>query len=450
VKGADEQESLARIGHNRSMSATELARDLCAFVDASPTPHHAAREAARRLEAVGYRSLDERDAWSLQAGDKRYFVRGGGTLVAFQVGRRAPAESGFRVVGAHTDSPNLRVKPSPNLARAGFRQVALEPYGGVILATWLDRDLSIAGEVVVRDGSRLSTRLVDFRRPVARIPNLAIHLNRGVNKEGLVVNEQRHLPAIVGLGKEGDLERELSAVLEVERDTILGWDLSLYDVQPASLFGFGEELIDAPRLDNLASCHAALAALIASAGDDCDATRVVVLYDHEECGSRSAQGAVGTVLRDTLTRLVEGSGDRHTEGLVRATQRSFLVSADMAHAVHPNHEGQHDPQHAPSMGGGMVLKVNSNQSYATSGRTGALLEHFARELGRPLQRFVVRSDLPCGSTIGPIAAANLGIPTVDVGAPMLAMHSCREMAGRDDVASAVALFRRALTSPDPR
>lgn len=430
------------------MTPTELARDLCTFVDASPTPYHAAREVARRLQAAGFEEIDEREAWRLEAGQRRFLVRGGGTIVAFRVGARAPAEAGFRILGAHTDSPNLRVKPNPDVSRSGYEQVGVEVYGGVLLSTWLDRDLSLAGEVTVRGAAGLETRLVDLARVVARVPNLAIHLNRGVNTDGLVVNQQKHLPPVLGLGKEADLRRLVGAAAGVEADAVLGFDLCLYDVQRATLGGVRDELVFASRLDNLASCHAATHALARAAAERTDATQVIALYDHEECGSRSASGAGGTVLKDTLARLVEAAGDRGAEGLVRAVRRSFLVSADMAHAVHPNHEGQHDPQHAPQMGGGVVLKVNANQSYATNGRTAAVLEALAREGGRPLQRFVVRSDLPCGTTIGPIAAAQLGLSTVDVGAPMLSMHSCREMAGRDDVTAAVELYGRALVVPD--
>lgn len=431
---------------SRDATARDAALDLCAFLDASPSPYHAAREAAARLEARGFSRLDERSAWALSPGDRRYLVRGGGTLVAFVMGRRPPAEAGFRVVGAHTDSPNLRVKPNPDVSRAGYEQVGVEVYGGALLHTWLDRDLSLAGEVSVHEGGGVDVRLVDFARPLARIPNLAIHLNRGVNTDGLVVHQQKHLPPVLGLGKEPSLRALLGVELGVEPGRILGFDLCFYDAQRATLAGAREELLLSGRLDNLASCHAAVHSLLEAAEPTPEATLAIALYDHEECGSRSAVGAQGSVLRDVLARLVESTGDAGAEGLVRAMQGSFLVSADMAHAVHPHHDDKHDDKHAPRLGEGLVVKINANQSYATNGRTQARFELACREADVPVQRFVVRSDLPCGSTIGPIASAALGLATVDVGAPMLSMHSCRELTGRDDVLRAIRAYRAALLS----
>jgi aspartyl aminopeptidase len=420
------------------------ARDLCAFIDRSPTPYHAAREAASRLAAAGFRELSERDAWSLAPGDRRYVVRGGSTLIAFVAGAESPATGGFRMIGAHTDSPNLRVKPNADLARSGFQQVGVEVYGGVLHSTWLDRDLSIAGRVLCRGASGVEARLVDLVRPVARVPNLAIHLNRGVNKDGLVLNEQRHLVPIVGLGKEAVLRATLARALEIEPDAILGHDLSLYDTEKAALGGLEGEFVFSARLDNLASCHAAVTALIAAAGAPGPATRLIALYDHEECGSRSAVGAAGSVLRDAVARIVEAHADRQPQALGRAMARSLLVSADMAHGVHPNYPDQHEAQHAPQVNRGIVIKSNANQSYATDGATAAALTLCCEEAGFTPQRFVVRSDLPCGSTIGPITAAELGVATVDVGSPMLSMHSCREMCGVLDVHLAIEAFKAAL------
>lgn len=424
-------------------AGVDAARDLCAFVDRSPTPYHAVREVASRLEVAGFTELHERDVWSLTPGERRWVRRGGGTIVAFVVGTESPALGGFRVLGAHTDSPNLRVKPNADVNKSGYQQLGVEVYGGVLLSTWLDRDLSLAGRVFVRSGERMESRLVDLRRPVARVPNVAIHLNRGVNKDGLVLNEQRHMVPIVGLGKAPVLRALLAKELDVAEDALGGFDLCFYDVEKATIGGLFEEFVFASRLDNLASCHAATSALLA-ATQPSRATRVVVLYNHEEVGSRTAAGAAGSVLRDVLGRIVDGHLDEQTQGLPRAMASSLLVSADMAHAIHPNYPDQHEPQHAPQLNRGLVIKSNSNQSYATDGETAARFEGFCHEAGFAPQRFVTRTDLPCGSTIGPITAAELGMATVDVGAPMLSMHSCREMAGTLDVRLTIDALSRAL------
>jgi aspartyl aminopeptidase len=422
---------------------TDAARDLCGFLDRSPTPFHATREVVARLTAAGFRELSEGDAWTIAPNDRCYIVRGGSTVVAFVAGTESPATGGFRMIGAHTDSPNLRVKPNAELARSGFQQVGVEVYGGVLHSTWLDRDLSIAGRILLRDERHVDgveSRLVDLQKPVARVANLAIHLNRGVNKDGVVLNEQKHLVPIVGLGKESALRVALAAALDVPEDRLLGHDLSLYDTERAVIGGLDGEFVFSARLDNLASCHAATTAL-ASRSAPSRATRLIALYDHEECGSRSVVGAAGSVLRDVVARIVDGHADRQPQGLTRAMSRSLLVSADMAHGVHPNYPDLHEPHHQPHVNGGLVIKSNSNQSYATDGTTAAAFQLCCEEAGFTPQRFVVRSDLPCGSTIGPITAAQLGVATVDVGAAMLSMHSCREMCGTLDVHLSVEAFK---------
>jgi aspartyl aminopeptidase len=281
---------------------------------------------------------------------------------------------------------------------------------------------------------------VDLERPVARIPNLAIHLNRSVNTEGLVLNAQKHLVPLIGLGREAVLRKALASALGEEADAIIGYDLCLYDTAKAAIGGLEGEFIFAARLDNLGSSHAALRALIAACEAPRPETRGIVLYDHEECGSRSAVGAGGPVLRDTLERLVDARPDGERQAFARAIAGSFMISADMAHAVHPNYPDQHEPLHMPQLNRGLVIKSNSNQSYATDGASAAVFEALCRKVGYTPQRFVTRSDLPCGSTIGPITAAKLGIATVDVGAPMLSMHSCREMGGTLDAHLAIATY----------
>jgi aspartyl aminopeptidase len=422
------------------------ARDLCSFVDASPTPFHAVAETVRRLSAAGFSEVSEREVFRFSPGEKRYVIRGGGTIIAFIVGTEAPAEAGFRILGAHTDSPNLRIKPNADASRHGYRQVGVEVYGGALYSTWLDRDLSIAGRILVRRSGSIEAITVDLTRLTCRVPNLAIHLNRTVNTDGLVINAQKHLVPVLGLGKELDLKAMLARAAGEPSDALLDYDVMLYGVQKSAIAGLDDEFVLAPRLDNLGSCHAATSALLAS-GPSAPHSRVVVLYDHEECGSRSAVGAAGSALRDVLRRIVDArteAGASAEQAFPRAIAASLLVSADMAHAVHPNYSDQHEPQHWPQLNRGLVIKSNSNQSYATSGETAARFQLLCEAAGYEAQRFVVRSDLPCGSTIGPITAAELGIQTVDVGAPMLSMHSCREMAGTLDVHLSIETFTRAL------
>ncbi len=412
-------------------------QDLLEYINSSPTPFHAVAETVARLQAQGYRRLEEAEVWKVDAGDKVYVVRGGGSVAAFQLGTAPPKEAGFHLVGAHTDSPNLRVKPNPELKEAGYGQLGVEPYGGVLLHTWLDRDLSLAGRVSLADGG---SRLVDFKRELLRVPSLAIHLNRKVNTEGLKLNAQKHMAPILSLNELGEIDlRGLLAeqLGDVKRDDVIAWDLMAYDLQPATRSGMSREFIHAARLDNLASCHAGLSALLAADRR----TRIssgIVLYDHEEVGSRSAQGAASDFLRSCLQRL---SGDS-AEDFHRAVAKSFLISADMAHAIHPNHADLHEPKHRPLLGGGPVIKLNVNQSYATDGESWASFERWASDAGVTTQCFVVRSDLGCGSTIGPITAAELGIRTVDAGNPMLSMHSCREVAAASDVPKMIELMKR--------
>lgn len=438
----------------------DAAGDLLRFIDRSPTPYHAVAEATARLRAAGFTELAEAELWELSPGDARYVVRGGGSLFAFVVGERSPAEAGFHLVGAHTDSPNLRVKPLPDVAKDGYRQLAVEPYGGVLLHSWLDRDLSLAGRVTLATPAGVATRLIDFQRPLLRVPNLAIHLQREIATKGLELNAQAHLAPVVGLDDAaplaelvaGELRAQLG--LAVAPGDLLGFDLMAYDVQPAARAGARGELLFAPRLDNLASCHAALSALAAAREAALPAwSNGVVLYDHEEVGSRSAQGAAGSFLADGLGRLVAGVKGGAPQGLARAAARSLLLSADMAHAVHPNFADKHEPGHRPRLGAGPVIKVNANQAYASDAVGIGHVTALCRSLGMTPQHFVTRSDLACGSTIGPLAAASVGIRAVDLGNPMLSMHSCRELAGAADVAPMIALlaaFFAAPLAPDAR
>jgi aspartyl aminopeptidase len=429
----------------------DLVRDLLPYIDRSPTPYHAVAESVRRLEAVGFEQTSETDVWSLDPGTRRFVVRNDGSLLTFEVGAISPAEAGFRIIGAHTDSPNLRLKPRPDVEAHGYRQLAVEPYGALLFHTWLDRDLSVAGRVTFQEEGEVRTALVDFERPLLRVPSLAIHLDREVNKGGLQLNAQQHLVPLVGLESAPPfpelLADELAArsVARVQPEAILAFDLMLYDAQPSGVGGAHGEFLLAPRLDNLASCHAAITALVTAARDPVPPlTRVVVLYDHEEVGSRTAQGAAGPFLLDSVQRLVHGFKGQDPQGVARALAHSTLISVDMAHAVHPNYADKHDSQHRPIVGRGPVIKANANQAYASdAGTAGQFAALCAAEDVKP-QHFVTRSDLPCGSTIGPITAARLGVRTVDVGSPMLSMHSCREMAGTADVEPMVRVLRAYL------
>jgi aspartyl aminopeptidase len=397
------------------------------------------------LTAAGFRAFREQDAWQLEPGTRGFVVRAGGSIVAFELGSKPPADAGFVLIGAHSDSPNLRLKPLPDLTSVGYRQLSVEVYGGVLLSTWLDRDLSLAGRVVLADGH---AELIDLKRVVCRIPNLAIHLNRDVNSAGLLLNAQTHLLPVLGLESQSAGFAELlteglanTAGSGARVEDVLGFDLCLYDTQRAAFAGSENEFLFSGRLDNLASCHAALRALL-GASPDPEATRVVAIYDHEEVGSQSASGARSLFLSDLLERLAGRFSANDASALPRAISRSLLVSADMAHAVHPNYPDKHDKQHRPLLGAGPVIKVNVNQSYASDGPAVAAFSAACRAVGVTPQHFSSRNDTPCGSTIGPISAARLGVRAVDVGNPMLSMHSCREMAATSDVAPMIRVLTR--------
>jgi aspartyl aminopeptidase len=422
------------------------AKGLIEFIAASPSPFHCVDASAKRLNEVGFsRCNDAEGTLPIEVGSGGYVIHGG-TLIAWRAGKSAPANRGFRILGAHTDSPNLRLKPQPEYDKEGYLQWGVEVYGGAIVATWADRDLGLCGQVALRRNGELSQELIRIDRPIARIANLAIHLNREVNDKGLVLNKQDHLPPMIGLGSTGETSQLLQQIgkeLDCAPDDVLGWDLCLFDVQAPSLGGLNDEFVFAPRLDNQASCYSALEALC-SLTDPPESTAIVVLFDHEECGSRSERGADSTLLRNLLARLERDHPEQAAGGLERAVTNSFQVSADMAHGVHPNFADRHDAQHKPRLNGGPVIKTNVNMRYATNAVTAARFREACQSENVPVQEFVNRSDLACGSTIGPISASALSIPTVDVGNAMLSMHSIREQSGAQDVDRMTRVMARIL------
>ena len=398
--------------------------DLIAFLDASPSPHHAAASAVTRLEAAGFVAAGLGDAWAdLPAAG---FVVDGAAVVAWHTPAHAAADTPFRLVGGHTDSPCLRVKPRPDGSRAGWRQLNVEVYGGILNNSWLDRDLGIAGRITRADGT---STLVDVARPVARVPQLAIHLDRGVN-DGLKLNPQDHLHPVWGTGTGPAFAEWIAGEAGVAEPPAF-WELGLYDVTKAAVLGADESLLAAGRLDNQISCWAAVASLIEAGAGGPSEIAMIVLNDHEEVGSASTTGAAGPLLERVLERHVLARGGGRDE-LLRALARSMCISADNAHALHPNYPDRHDAEHAPIVNHGPAIKLNSNQRYATSDTTAARFAQACQAADVPHQVFVSRNNMPCGSTIGPLTATRLGIATVDVGVPQLSMHSARELCGTSD------------------
>ncbi|MDD4537849.1 MAG: M18 family aminopeptidase [Lentisphaeria bacterium] len=410
-----------------TQSAPSAIAGLMAYLDASPTAYHATANARARLEQAGFTALDEGAAWSPQAGCGYFVERNQSALIAFRVGTGSLAADGFRLVAAHTDSPAPKLKWRGAAERSGVLRIPVESYGGMLQSTWFDRPLAIAGRIALKaaDGG-IRWQLVLSSRPLAIIPSLAIHLNRDVN-QGAAINVQQHLAALGGACSFADILKELCGATPAE---LLDADLFLADCQPATLCGVNQDIISASRLDNLCSCQAALDALIAA--PSAAATPVIFLADNEEVGSETAQGAASAFWRDTLERLclTQSNGDRET--IFRALSRSFLLSLDAAHAVHPNYEEKHDPAYAPVLNRGVVIKNNASFRYSSTAVSSALFRQLCRDQGIAHQDFINRSDQPCGSTVGPTCAARLGVKAVDVGIPLWAMHSSRESAGVKD------------------
>jgi len=407
-----------------------VADALCRFIDDSPSPYHAVEAAAALLEDAGFAEVPLDQALPSGPGDR--YVRRGGSLIAWR--QPAGPVRAFRIVGAHTDSPNLRIKPQPDHVTAKVRQLGVEVYGGALLNSWLDRDLGLSGRVSVSKPAGSELRLPRIDEPLLRVPQLAIHLDRDIVTEGLKLNAQTHLAPIWDLDTERGSAAAFTDVvadqLGIAAEDVLAWDVMAHDLTPARRSGVDGVFVSAARLDNLCSSFAGLRGLLATP-DDTPATPVVCLYDHEEVGSTTSTGADSAMLASVLERVAIAAGtDRG--GYHAALAGSLCVSADMAHATHPNYADRHEPEHHVAMNEGVVVKVNANQRYASDAESIGWLLQACAGAGVPTQRFVTRTDLPCGSTIGPITAARLGIPTVDVGVAQLAMHSARELCGADD------------------
>lgn len=412
-----------------SFADPTVASELLADFDASPTPYHAVETVRGALEAAGFAA---HEAGADAVG--RWYRADGGAIVAWVVGPEHHAASPFRLIGAHTDSPNLRIKPQPDRTGAGgVRQLGVEVYGGVLLNSWLDRDLGLAGRVVVSGSDGVEEHLVRDDRPLLRVPQLAIHLDGEIRQNGLKLNAQQHLSPVWGLGDGPTFDEYLAERVGVDPVAVLAYDVMAHDLTPAAVTGLGGEFLSTARIDNLLSCFLAIRALIAVAETPGSAIAMVSLFDHEEVGSVSTTGAASPLLRHQIELIQAGLGSTPADA-ARARESSLVLSADGAHATHPNYPDRHEPDHQVALNGGPVLKINANQRYATDARSGAAFVAACREASVPFQRFVNRTDLGCGSTIGPATAGELGIAVVDAGCPQYAMHSARETAGTLDPA----------------
>ncbi len=439
------------------LAQTEFNQQLLSFIQESPTPFHATQTIARQLLSVGFVELDEAAEWNLQTG-KRYFVkRNDSSIVAFVYGKKELLDSGIRMLGAHTDSPCLKVKPQPELIRKGYMQLGVEVYGGALLAPWFDRDLSLAGRVTYQTtDNKIASALIDFKQPVVTIPSLAIHLDREVNNNRSINAQRDIVPVLLQLAPEqtlqagfqsptisnlplassnfqlpitpnfksillAQLKRESPQIMAIQ---VLDYEISLYDTQAPALVGLQQDFIASARLDNLLSCFVGLQAIVNA---DNDVSSLLICTDHEEVGSTSCCGAKGPMLQQFLERLIPDAETR-----IRVIEHSLMISADNAHGVHPNYLDRHDENHSPLLNRGPVVKINANQRYATTSETSGFFRWLCEQHQVPVQVFVARTDMGCGSTIGPTVASEVGVKTIDVGVPTFAMHSIRELAGIAD------------------
>lgn len=417
-----------------------MINNLFNFIDSSPSPFHASENAATSLSNAGFNEVPSSASWN---SNRKSFLKTGGSIVAISAADKIdPKRLVFNIVGAHTDSPNLRIKPIPDRNSVGYQQLGVEIYGGALLNSWLDRDLGLSGQVCTKEGHVIKKHLFRSDQPLLRVPQLAIHLDRNVN-EGLTLDRQSHLTPIWGLGESDNygFRNFLANLIEVEETAILSWDAMAHDLTPSTLLGKNQEFYSASRIDNLASCHAAIEALCSLDSLPDNTVAVAALFDHEEVGSNSNTGAAGPLLDNCLERIVLSLGGSRDD-FFAALARSWCLSADGAHAVHPNYVERHDSSHKIELNAGPVIKINANVRYATQAEGTAHFQMVCDAVNVPTQLYSHRSDLACGSTIGPITATRLGIRVVDIGSAQLSMHSAREMGGSKDP----GLLTRSLTS----
>jgi len=450
--------------------AKPVAKDFTDFLTEAVTPFHCVQAVSRMLQSAGFTQLREHEAWTLTRGGQYYVTRNAGSLIAFTVGGKFSSENGAKIVGAHTDSPNLMLKPKSKLTKSGYCGVDVQMYGGGLWHSWFDRDLSVAGKVVFRSKSNptvLFTKLVDVKRPILRIPNLAIHLTKAEDRDKFSPNKETNmvpiLSTVIAAALHGDQSPDEAkhcagltrVVLEAAGESsdsvdIVDFDLSVYDAAVPTVGGLYEEFVFSGRLDNLNSCYCVTKALIAcsSSVPEDPMVRMAVYFDHEEVGSSSPSGAEGSLVPDVVERLTTSFVNEKIGSQTRPifVSNSFCISADCAHAVHPNYADRHNGQHAPMLHGGPVVKFNCNMRYATNAETAATLRVLADLAKSPLQDFCVKNDSPCGSTIGPILSTLTGIATVDIGNPMWSMHSVRETCGSVDLVHMIELLKAFYSS----
>ncbi len=415
--------------------------ELIDFINNSPTAYQATENIVKELTEHGFEELSEKDKWNLQKNKSYFIVRNQSSVIAFKMGNGNIAENGFHLIGAHSDSPALKIKPDSETISKNNIKIGVEIYGGPIKASWTDRELSIAGRVIVKNGEKIESKIVDFKNPVAIIPNLPIHLNHDIN-EGFKYNAQNHLQAIIGLTdnkEEKDfLKSKIAEKLDIKKEDILDFDLFLYDWAKSKLCGFNNEFLVSGRLDNLAMTHAILKAILETKKNR--AVDVAIFFDNEEIGSRTLQGADSSFLKDILER-ISLSESKELEDFKRAIANSFLISSDMAHAYHPDYPEKHDPFYTPQINKGPVIKYNANYRYSTTAESAAYFANICEKAGVPYQKMANRSDMRSGSTIGPMTSAALGIKSLDIGNPMWAMHSTRETGGTLDHIYVIKAFK---------
>ena len=432
------------------MNAQHQAQNLLDFIDASPSPSHAVQTIVAELARFDFRQLDETSPWILRPGSRYYVVRDYSSVIAFVLGEKPLTETGYKIIGAHTDSPGLRIRPNAASMLDGYLRLSVEIYGGPILATFTDRDLSLAGRISYKNNqNQIVTKLITFDQALLRLPNLAIHMNRTVNDDGLKLQKQNELPLLLARISEEQLPQPyfsslLANQIGIEPARILAWDLNVYDTQKGVFWGANSEFLADSQLDNLASCHAGITALLDDAVLDNGNTLVCAFFDHEEIGSQSNKGADGSFLPDVLQRIAHAT-QTDDQNYRISLANSFMISTDMAHAYQPNFPMAYDLDHKVIVNQGPVIKVNASKRYSSESHSEALFANWCEEAGVPYQKYSHRCDLPCGSTIGPMTSAKLGIMSVDVGNPMWAMHSLRESAGVYDHGYLIAALKRFFT-----